>query len=276
MKIARILIIILVTTVISGIWFLGGDKHKGKGSDFKMGIGSDDGMALVSISWERRMVNILLVDKDREVWIPEGLGWYKSGKVKKLLLLENKWNLFEKLLFYNFGFIADRAIELDRVNDRISDRVLIKEMGLINWIKFKLNSNQMISKEEKVDAETTEEMIDEIMIRDFSDSSLVTDETRIRVINQTEEDGLAGFIGNRLERAGMSVVGIENARGENIKACLWTYQKKPGEIISADIMRRMLGCEEKEDKNLNESEWELYLGEDWAKMIKYSSYVRSF
>lgn len=276
MRIARILIIILVIIVIVGIWFLGSSKHKGGGSDFKLGIGADDGLALVSISWERRMVNILLVNKDREVWIPQGLGWYKSGKVKKLLLLEDKWKMFDRVLFYNYGFVADRVVELERVNDWGNDKVLIKEMGLINWIKFKLNSGQIVSKEEKVDSETAEEMLDEIMMRDFSDSSLVTDETRIRVINQTEEDGLAGFIGNKLERAGMSVVGIENARGENTKTCLWSYQKKPGKIISADIIRRMLGCEEKEDKNLSESEWELYLREDWAKMIKYSSYVRSF
>lgn len=276
MRIARILIIILVIIVIVGIWFLGSSKHKGGGSDFKLGIGADDGLALVSISWERRMINILLVDKDREVWIPEGLGWYKSSKVKKLLLLENKWEMFDKVLFYNYGFVTDKTVELERINDWGNNRVLIKEMGLIDWIKFKLNSGQMVSKEEKIDNETAEEGLDEIMIRDFSDSSLVTDETRIRVINQTEEDGLAGFIGNKLEKAGMSVVGIENARGENVNTCLWSYQKKPGKMTSAVIMRRMLGCEEKEDKNLSESEWELYLGEDWAKMIKYSSYVRSF
>lgn len=276
MRIARILIIILVIIVIVGIWFLGSSKHKGGGSDFKLGIGADDGLALVSISWERRMINILLVDKDREVWIPEGLGWYKSSKVKKLLLLENKWEMFDKVLFYNYGFVTDKTVELERVNDWGNNRVLIKEMGLIDWIKFKLNSGQVVSKEEKIDNETAEEGLDEIMIRDFSDSSLVTDETRIRVINQTEEDGLAGFIGDKLEKAGMSVVGIENARGENVNTCLWSYQKKPGKMTSAVIMRRMLGCEEKEDKNLSESEWELYLGEDWAKMIKYSSYVRSF
>ena len=270
------MIVILVIIVITGIWFLGGSKQKGGGSDFKMGVGADDGLALISISWERRMVNIMLVDKDREVWIPEGLGWYKSSKIKKLLLLENKWNMLDKLIFYNFGFVTDKTVGLEKMNDWSNDRVLIKEMGLINWIKFKLNSGQMVSKEETINNETTEEGLNETMIRDFSDSSLVTDETRIRVVNQTEEDGLAGFIGDKLEKAGMSVVGIENARGENVKNCLWSYQKKPEKVMPADIMRRMLGCEEKEDKNLTESEWELYLGEDWAKMIKYSSYVRAF
>jgi hypothetical protein len=272
-RLGRIILIIL--TMVVG-WFLISKGQKGDNRDFKLGVAADDGLALISVSWERRMVNIMLVDKDREVWIPEGLGWYKSSKVKKLLLQEDKWETFDKVLFYNYGFVADRIIGLERVSDWDNFRLLIKEMGVTGWIKYKLNSSQMVTKEEKVDLETSEEALDEIMIRDFSDSSLMTDETRLRVINLTEEDGLAGFIGKNLERAGISVVGIENARGEDVKSCFWLFKEKPGNGLSAEIVRRMLGCEESQDKNLSESEWELYLGADWARVVKYSSYVRSF
>lgn len=276
MRVIRYLVVILIMFFIASIWFIMSSYQRERRSDFKLGVAADDGLALISVSWERQMVNILLIEKTTEVWIPGGLGWYVSGKVKKLLDLEKKWEMLGKVLFFNYGFVADKTIKLERVSGWDKGEVLLKEMGLLKWIKFKLNLGQMVRKVEIVDNEMSEETLDEIMVRDFSDSSLANDETKIEVINQTKEDGLAGFIGNKLERVGMLVVGIENAKEESARGCLWVYPKQPEKFLSSEIMRNMFGCEEKEDENLNRSEWELYLGEDWAKMIKYSSYVRSF
>jgi len=252
--------VVLLLGLVVGLVLLGIKvKFRREGRDWKLAVVSDEGLAMISISKDREMLNVLNIDPTMPVWIPEGFGWYSGNKVKKLLNQERRWDLAKKIFFYNFGLVSDELVISDGMGDWRDWRY--------GW-KYKLLARNLVEKEET-------EVSDEGMVRDFSDSSLINDETRIVVINETEEDGLAGFVAKSLERSGLSVVGIENSRGGKSEGCLWLYNRPPERVYAAEIMRKMLNCEEKVDDGLAESEWELYLGEDWAKMINYSSYVGS-
>jgi len=69
-------------------------------TDMRIGMVDDKGLRIVNISPERKMISILKVDGKATVWIPEGLGWYRSDKVRGILIQEDKKELLNKLLIY--------------------------------------------------------------------------------------------------------------------------------------------------------------------------------
>ena len=87
-----LILFFLVIIVVSSL------KRKGEeGSDYKIGILGDDGLAMVSVSKGRQMINYLSLSDEAQVWIPEGMGWYRNQVLKKILLQERKINLLKDI-----------------------------------------------------------------------------------------------------------------------------------------------------------------------------------
>lgn len=257
-----ILVIVLIVVLIL-IGFLFGKKKRGV--DFKIGIVADDGVALVSISSERKMMNILKLDSESKLWISEGLGWYRNISIKKILKEEKKTDLIDEVFFYNFGFSPDKIVFLNQSDD------WKKKF----WLRYRLNYNKVLMKEEIIRGSIRDQanLFDEIMIRDFSESSLFEEELLISVFNTSEINGLAFFIARRLEWLGFSVMTTENLMNQEIGLCLINYGDGVDESLGWGIIDEIFNkCDKNYDYNLNFGEIELYFGEEFSSMIKYPSY----
>ena len=81
-KMSVVLFVLMVVVLIFG-WFCKNRKSLWNGKDdFRFTVLSDERIALVSVSVERRMLNVLELDGEVSLWIPGGYGWDKSDKVK--------------------------------------------------------------------------------------------------------------------------------------------------------------------------------------------------
>lgn len=255
-------IVLLLTLGVSFGLLRGRNKRS---SDFKIGILADDGIALVSISLERKMINILKLENETKVWIPGGLGWYRNISVKQILKQEKKMDLVDEIFFYNFGFKADRVVVLNKSDD------WKKKF----WLRFKWNYNKVLMKEEVFRGELKDQvnLFDEIMIRDFSETNLIKEELLLSVFNTTEINGLAGFLSRRLEWLGFSVMTIETLIDEEVDHCLIKYGSQVDDSLSWKIITEIFdSCDRKYDDNLNQREIEFYFGDQFSSMIKYPSY----
>lgn len=227
-------------------------------SDFRaVGI-TDDGFRLVSISPERKMINYFDVSGESMVWIPEGLGWYEAKNIKKILITEKKEKLVKSMLFYNYGFWPDKIIWN---NLRLNWRTL----GIVGWINFLFSEGKMIEKEEKLNGnfENNQVIIDEVATRDFADSLLLSSNVKLNLFNTSNISGAANFIAQRLEWAGFSVMGISNSE-RKVEKCLM--------IGRNNALQSILGCDV---ENGDDNDIEVYFGDKYLEMIKYSSYVRT-
>lgn len=260
----KILILFLGLVVLGGlIFFLKKSKWDGKG-DFKIAVVGGDKIGIVSISPERKMINTLEVDGEVSVWIPGGLGWYRSDRIKRVLEQERMEKNVDPIFFYNLGFLPDKVIYVDKFEDWKRGR------------RIKNLNSQLIYKKEIVKNKLSEDnqLLDEVMARDFADSRLTNDELRLSVINATNESQLANFIAKRLEWFGFSVVSIDNSEMK-VENCLILFGPKSEESLGFEKLN-FLGCEKKADSNLNEKEVELYFGDKYTQMLKYSTYVGTF
>jgi hypothetical protein len=230
----------------------------------------------VSISKDRKMINVLNLDKETDVWIPGGMSWYKNTRVKNILEQEKKLMIAKDIFWYNFGFFADKVLVLDSINDWKSDFILIKNLGPFNWIWYKSNYGKMLLKTEKINGRLNENnnILDEIMIRDFSESKLNNEELRLSIFNSTSQSGMAAFISKRLEWSGFSVILTDN-NNEKIDKCLIVYGDKTNLSYGFKMINKIFDCDKKYSENLNENELELYFGDNLASMIKYSSYINN-
>lgn len=250
-------------------------RDKDEKIDHKLGILANDGMALVSISKDRKMINVLNLDKETEVWIPGGMSWYKNTKVKNILEQEKKITLAKDVFWYNFGFFVDKVLILESVDDWRDNFVLIKNLGPFNWIWYKFNYGKMLLNPAKIVGKLDEKhsTLDEIMVRDFSESKLNYEELRLSVFNCTNQSGMAAFISKRLEWSGFSVISADN-NDEKIEKCLVIYGNKTDLSYGFRMVNKLFDCDKKYNENLNENELELYFGDSLASMIKYSSYSK--
>ncbi len=256
-------------------WGLKEKGDKNQNLDYKLGIIATDGIALVSISNERKMINELNLNEEVDVWIPNGMSWYNNTKIKNILEQEKKLELAKDMFWYNFGFFPDKVLILNSVNQWKGDSVLIKNLGFLNWLKYKKNYGKMLLKQEKIDGKLGENelFLDEILVRDFSESRINNEELRLSIFNNTSESGLAGFMSKRLEWSGFSVVSTDN-NSEKVDKCLVIYGNKTDLNYGWKVISKIFDCDKKKDETLSENELELYFGEGLASMIKYSSYFK--
>ena len=265
----------LLLLILVGWGSLKGREKKINGWDFKVGVVADDGLELVSISNERKMVNVLELEKGSALWMPEIGKWRNSEEIKKDLEGEKKIKLAKEIYWYNFGFWPDKILFLDSIEQWSNPIVLIKNWGFVNWLVYRWDYNKMFVKQEKISGnlEDNELKLDEMMMRDFAESRINKEDWRVSVFNNTSESGLANFMAKRLEWAGFSVVGADN-NADEVEECLIVYGKKANLSYGWEMINNIYNCEKKSSDNLNENEVELYFGDKLASMIQYSSYFK--
>lgn len=260
--------IIILLLLILSIW-------KGKNwlndRDFKLGILTDQGIGIISVSKERRMINELIISSETMVWIPRGLGWYRSDRILKLLRQENKLDLANEVFFYNFGLVPDLVLNTEKYEGWENNWQLINRWGGLNWLRFKLQEGQMRYKQENQKSN-----FDEILPRDFSDSQMVKEDLRVSIYNTSENSGLAGFMAKILEWSGLTVVGVENYPIQ-IENCKLVSSKNEKALMGLVFLKnRLKECSWEESEELMEGNVEIYFGEKFAQMLNYQSYKQEF
>ena len=269
--------VIIFTLLVGLVVLLAGRNWNGQ-ADLRIGIVDNNGLRIINISPERRMINVLKVSGEDEIWIPEGLGWYRADKVRGVLAQENKKGLLKKVFFYNFGFNPDRIWDENDAENWMDGNNIIKQMGIGNYLVFEKQSWSMVVNETDIkgnlDSELT--LLQNVIPRDFSDREQTIQESRIGVYNSSQEDKLASFLADRIEWAGLNVTTVENSM-ENIDKCLVvTKDFKTVSKATMGLIRQIFECQEKTDPEVNDNEIDLYFGEGYVSMLKYNNYVRSF
>lgn len=256
-----IVLLLLVLMAIIPLFF----KKTEKGSDYRIGVMADDGLAIVSISKGRQMINVLKIEPDSQIWIPKGMGWYRGEVIKKILLQEKKEYLFSDILFYNFGFVADKIVSVKKVDDWKSKF----------WLRLR-QANNYLNKEEwlKGDVDKNDDFLDRVMVRDFSETKLVDEDLKLSVINLSEANGLANFMTKRIERMGFSVISVSSDEEMNLDKCLILYGDEIETTFSWKLVDKLFDCNKTNDSSLNENEIEFYFDDNFSTMIKYPSYKK--
>ena len=255
------ILLLLILTVVLSLFF----KQTEKGSDFRVGVMADNGLAIVSISKGRQMVNVLKIEPDSQIWIPKGMGWYRAEVVKKILQQEKKESLFSDVLFYNFGFVADKVVSVKKIDDW---------KGKF-WFKLRQASNYL-NKEEwlKGDMDKNDDFLDRVMVRDFSETRLVDEDLKLSVINLSEANGLANFMTKRIERMGFSVISVSSDEEMKLDKCKILYSNGVEKTFSWILVDKLFDCDKTNDTSLNENEIEFYFDDNFSTMIKYPSYKK--
>lgn len=254
-------LLFLTVAVVMSLWF----EKTEKGSDFRIGVMADDGVALVSISKGRQMVNVLKMEPDSQVWIPQGMGWYRSEVVKKILHQEKKEYLAKDTLFYNFGFVADEVVSVRKMDDWKSKF----------WLRLRQTSN-FLNKEDwlKGDVDKNDDFLDRVMVRDFSETKIIDEDLKLSVINLSDANGLASFMTKRIERMGFSVISVSSDEDTTLNKCRVLYGNEVEETFSWKLIDKLFDCDKSKDSSLNENEIEFYFDDNFSTMIKYPSYKK--
>ena len=257
-----------------GINLVREEKNRWNNDDFKMAFVSDNGLILRTVSWQRGMVNEMDIDGKTSVWIPEGMGWYQSNKIGRLLKQENKESLASKMFFYNLGFVPDVVVFGDGDN-WLGDKSVTQKWGILNTLRYWYFGPKMMVKQESIkgDLLNQPEDLGDVVQRDFADSRLLKDDLRLTVYNESQYSGMASFVAKALEWSGLTVVGIENNVGTIDKTCVVDFGAKADKTAGFEVLKlEFEECSFAKDKELNENEAELYIGDKFSQMLNYPSY----
>jgi hypothetical protein len=259
---------VIVLGILIGWWCL--KKPAGEQLlDLRLAVVTDDGISMINISPERRMINLVELSGEREVWVPGGLGWYRSDRIKKLLEQEKKTDKASLILFLNYGFRPEAVLWKTEWNGELSNQELWKYWGVKQWLNYRWNSGNWLFKKEVLAVADGDEVVDEIMQRDMAETSLINQETNITVGNASKADGLGSFVAKSLERSGLAVVDVINVSEDFSDNCL--TRKNSGD--KSEWLKAMFPeCKTIVDDKLENGEVEIYFGEVWAEMINYQSY----
>jgi hypothetical protein len=179
------------------------------------------------------------------------------------LTQEKKVGLLSDILFFNFGFLADKTLVLNKTEDW---------QQKYWWLLFR--NNNLIRKTERMDGDVdkNEAFLNKIMVRDFSETKIINDDLKLSVINSSNVDGLASFVTRQIERSGFSVVSLMD--GEGLDRFKVLYSKGVDKTFSWQIIKNIFECDYVEDSSINEGEIEIYLGRNFSEVIKYPSYKK--
>ena len=209
------------------------------------------------------MINVLKIEPEAKLWIPGGLGWYRNITIKKILQQEKKTNQLGDILFYNFGYKADKLLFLKKVDDWKN----------VFWWKLIYYNNFLIKDElVKKDIDMSDDFLDEVMIRDFAETKVINEDIKLSIINMTEVNGLANFMTKRFERLGFSVISVGNDLSGRKDGCQILYGQNTNDTYSLSLIKNIINCEAKQDFGLNKNEVEIYFDDSFSKMIEYPSY----
>lgn len=258
MKIKILGIIIFILFIFGGGMCL---KNKWTDNDLRMVEVSDRGIILRTMSWQRGMVNELEIEPQVLVWIPKGMGWYRSGDIQKLIVQEKKPELLKDILFYNFGFIPNLEGNID----------------WLNQVRYFFKKNEMMIKKETItnSLNKSTDLLNEILPRDFADSRMLREDIRVSVYNWGQSNGLAKFVATFLERSGVTVLGVDASdEGEDKKICQINYGPETQESFAGrTINENFKECEINNDGGLNNGEIELFFGDNYSSMLNYPSFI---
>ncbi len=241
-----------------------------------MTVIANDGIALINISIERRVVNIMKIDKKVNLWIPGGIGWSNQERVKDLLKDDKKIN---DVMFYNFGFIPEKVVSLDSISEWRELSNLVKYLGWGRYLYFNFFRENMIFNNEIISTlmEDNFNKLSEVMVRDFVESDMFeNDDTKISIVNTTSQNGLASFIGNRIEWLGGLVISVGNEKKDMNENCILQKSDLRKDLWWDDELKKLFDCKIEINNSLSEDQIELYFGDKFSEMIKYNSYVRTF
>ena len=209
------------------------------------------------------MINELQIQPQVEVWIPNGMGWYRSDDVMKLVKQEKNPLLLGQILFYNFGFSPN---QLGNEN-----------LGWLNSLRYFIDKDNLMIKKETIvtSINKSRDLLDEIMPRDFADSRILREDVRVSIYNGGQSNGLASFVASFLERSGVTVLGVDT--DDNVdqnKVCQFNFGPGTGETYTGQLIKQNFSqCELSTDNGLNRGEIELYFGDRYSTMINYPSNI---
>jgi hypothetical protein len=244
--------------------------------DFRVAYVDDEGVMIKSVSWQRKMINIVRIGGDVQMWIPGGLGWYESGKLRRLLAQEKQGYRIGEILFYNLGFDSDLTV-FNSENDWRDFWIIGNNWGWNNFLAYLFNGKgRLMVKEERV---VTGQLSDNeglgiIMLRDMADSAVVESGVKVSIMNTGMANGLASFLARNLERAGITVYGVEtNSRDLSGKKCVIEYGDEVDGTVAGSLLFKYFDlCDRNHNQLVGNSEIELYLGDKFAEVINYQSY----
>jgi hypothetical protein len=242
--------------------------------DFMVATADSSGLSMKTVSKQRGMVNVFEVEGEVPVWIPGGLGWYRSDKLLSILEQEKKTDLLADVFFYNFGFVPNVVTKGDTVWWR--DRSVISKLGLINYLKYVFNHFGLMTKQELVTKTLIEddEKLGKLIQRDLSNSLVLREDLRLNVYNVSQGNGLGAFMSGRLEGAGLTVIGIDSAEKVIDDPCLFVSSKSGDNWYGVKLAKTVLPfCGQAVDELLGANEVEIYFGDGFSKMINYESYL---
>ena len=247
--------------------------------DFRILVVAEDGIGLVSVSDSRGMTNVLKVKGDVMVWVPGGYSWYRADKIKQLLTIEKIKDKAVIIGFFNFGFLTKKVIFCDSIENWEDWQNLGKSIGYVPGTYLKMRMSNLFFDEYEVGGQTdADSWMGQVLTREFSSSTLIEEDIKVSIFNGSSINQLATFLADRLNWAGMRVITIADY-GEDTE-CRLNYgagmEKSQTWQYLLDIFDKNSGCEFVMDENVLESEVEIVLDEEWAQMINYDSYVRSF
>jgi len=267
----KLLIVWLVLVVlVIGLVLCRTNIWKGN-SDLKIGIVANDGLALVNISPTRRMRNYWTIDQKISLWIPGGLGWYESGKIKRILMSEKKENLAKDIFIYNFGVIPDKVVWLTGKDSWRSDLVMFKNFGLLSYLKYKVKGESLIYKNEEITDLNWN--FDEVAVRDFASSNLINSDVRVGIINSSGQNGLANFMSNIVERIGLTVISVETDTEQN-NTCVFKISNNLERSVELSELKKIWHCEVQSNGS-DGNTIDIVFGSKFSEVLKYSSYVRT-
>ncbi|MFA6007450.1 MAG: LytR C-terminal domain-containing protein [Candidatus Shapirobacteria bacterium] len=265
------ILLILIFAVAAFFWI----KKEWRTSDYKLGIITPTQVAILSVSPSREMVNVLILEPMVKVWIPGGMGWYQSDKINKIAETEKKPELIDNIFYYNFGFVPDKVVYLKDVNEWRNWNS-VKYWGTVEWLRYKFFEEEWLFKSEDIsqDLIAGNDKLKEILPRDFADSELSTGELRISVFNASGQNALGSFMADRLNWMGFEVMEVNSA--ELINNCEVMVKNSADKLTIkyAEWLSKMFKCSQISNNSLLNKEILLYLGQNYASMIKYDSYQK--
>lgn len=272
MKKWKLSLVAILGGLAAVLWLL--MAHGRTNADLKIVSFGDWGMELVNISIQRRLVSISQLPADFQLWVPGGYGWYEAGRIGKLLAVAGEdERLVSRILFFNFGLVADRVAAGDGPGEWRKRRVWMEMANLGWWWNWELSRGTMLEKNELLG-----EFFGERMEREYANIDwLSLGNSRWVVVNRSGMAGLAAMVSQRLEWSGVWVSGVANDAETNTNCKI----KRAAKLIKideeiVDSINKILGCDVEIIDDENMTEVVVELGGGWGQMIKYDNYVRSF
>jgi hypothetical protein len=215
----------------------------------------------------------MVTEPEVKLWIPGGMGWYSSNKIEKITEMEKAPDLVNNIFYYNFGFIPDKVAYFNSI-DEWRNWESIKYWGVVEWLRYKFFEEEWLYKSEDITSDLASEndKLDEILPRDFADSDLLSAELKISVSNASGKNVLGSFVADRLSWMGLEVMEVNSA--DLTANCEIMVKNSPDKITSkyAEILAKIFKCSQISNNSLLDKEILLYLGQNYASMIKYDSY----